>query len=429
MKKYIQLTGIALLIMSSWSCQDKIKDTYFVNEPVYLSYEDLRTSFDVKSAQDIIQPGKLYFKDQLIFVNEYQKGIHVVNNADPANPQVIKFIELPGNVDLSVKGNILYADSYVDLVAIDISDLENIKEVSRIENAFPYMLPEYTVGVIDEIDEQRGIVTGWQTVERTVDANPVHYNYRYYPEWDGELMYNASIDMAAPTTGGQTEFGVGGSMARFTLFDNYLYAVDNYTLRLFNIAVADTPVLESECNIGWNIETIFPYDAKLFIGTQTGMLIYSLDNPSSPQYISEYSHVTACDPVVVQGDYAYVTLRAGNLCGNASSQLDVIDISDIQSPTLLKEYPMSEPYGLGIDDSVLFVCDGAAGLKIYNASDPMAITDHKLAEYPNLHTFDVIPLGNVLLMIASEGLYQYDYSDLENITQLSFIPIYAEKND
>jgi hypothetical protein len=73
----------------------QIKDTYFVNEPVYLSYEDLRTSFDVKSAQDIIQPGKLYFKDQLIFVNEYQKGIHVVNNADPANPQVIKFIELP----------------------------------------------------------------------------------------------------------------------------------------------------------------------------------------------------------------------------------------------------------------------------------------------------------------------------------------------
>jgi hypothetical protein len=43
---------------------------------------------------------------------------------------------------------------------------------------------------------------------------------------------------------------------------------------------------------------------------------------------------------------------------------------------------MSEPYGLGIDDSVLFVCDGAAGLKIYNASDPMAITDHKLASIP-----------------------------------------------
>jgi hypothetical protein len=150
-------------------------------------------------------------------------------------------------------------------------------------------------------------------------------------------------------------------------------------------------------------------------------------NPSAPEYISQFSHMSSCDPVVVNGNYAYVTLRSGNLCGDAQSQLDVIDISDIQSPQLIKEYPMTEPYGLGIDDSVLFVCDGSAGLKIYNASDPYTIAANKLAEYPDIHTFDVIPLGGVLLMIASEGLYQYDYSDLQNITQLSFIPIYDNK--
>jgi hypothetical protein len=128
--------------------------------------------------------------------------------------------------------------------------------------------------------------------------------------------------------------------------------------------------------------------------------------------------------VVVEGDYAYVTLRAGNMCGNDLSQLDVIDISNIYNPELIKVYPMEEPYGLGIDNSVLFVCDGDAGLKVYNASDPEEITSHVLAEYPDINAFDVIPLGDVLLMIGIDGLYQYDYADLENIYQLSHIPIY-----
>ena len=127
--------------------------------------------------------------------------------------------------------------------------------------------------------------------------------------------------------------------------------------------------------------------------------------------------------MVVNGDYAYVTLRAGNLCGDINSQLDVIDIKDLQNPVLLKEYPMEEPYGLGIDDTLLFVCDGSAGLKIYNAADPLTIDEHKIAQYKDIQAFDVIPLGEVLIMIGTDGLYQYDYSDPENIRELSVIPI------
>ena len=73
-----------------------------------------------------MQSGKIYFKDHYIFVNEYQKGIHVIDNEDPRNPQIIKFIEIPGNVDMAIADDILYADSYVDLLSIDISDIGNI---------------------------------------------------------------------------------------------------------------------------------------------------------------------------------------------------------------------------------------------------------------------------------------------------------------
>jgi hypothetical protein len=37
--------------------------------------------------------------------------------------------------------------------------------------------------------------------------------------------------------------------------------------------------------------------------------------------------------------------------------------------------------------------------------------------------YDVIAFNNVLMMIADDGLYQYDYSDLSRIRQISKLPI------
>ncbi|MGD2035155.1 MAG: hypothetical protein PVF73_08885, partial [Bacteroidales bacterium] len=236
MKTHIRNLLLLALTIAAFSCKDKIEETYLVNAPVYLSYEDLRSPVNVKSAEDIIEPGKMYFKDKFIYVNEYKKGIHVIDNQDPADPQVIRFIEIPGNVDLAIKGNILYADSYVDLIAIDISDMNDIKEVARIEDAFPYMIPEYSDGIVEDVSEEKGVVTGWHKVEKTEEVKPVQLSYQYYPYYD-VLYFSEAVNVRSTTnSGGNQSFGVGGSMARFTLFDNYLYAVDNSMLRLFNVS-------------------------------------------------------------------------------------------------------------------------------------------------------------------------------------------------
>ncbi len=415
-------TGVFLFA----SCNDKIKETYKVNTPIYMSYEDLRSSFKVAGGEKIIQPGKIYFKDDFIFVNEYQKGIHVIDNADPSNPQIIKFIEIPGNVDMAIKGNLLYADSYVDLLTIDISDINNIKEVDRDTNAFPYVIPEIETGtILEPVIESHGVITGYTVTEKTEDITSDNNNYIRYPMWTEDVFMNAaSVSGAKTETTGTGSVGTGGSMARFTIYDDYLYAINNSSLKLFNISDLTDPTFEKDIYISWRIETIFPYEQKLFIGGQQGMYVYSIQNPALPEFISEFRHASACDPVVVSGDLAYVTLRSGNLCGAAESQLNVIDISNLESPVLIKEYTMQEPYGLGIDDSILFVCDGDAGLKIYNAFDPLAIDSNQIKVYPDVQAFDVIPLGNVLLMIGVDGLYQYDYSNLADIKQLSHIPIY-----
>jgi hypothetical protein len=422
MKSYLKIISLLVLPLALFSCRDKIEETYTVNEPVYMTYDDLRNSFKVAGGQEIVQPGKIYFKDNYIFVNEYQKGIHIVDNTNPESPEVIRFIEIPGNVDIAIRESILYADSFIDLLAIDISDLNNIREVKRIEGVFQYMIPACEDGIVENVDETRGVIVGYTATERTVSVDEIGERFREFPTWRNDLIFMAafSSDAAGTNNGGS---GTGGSMARFTVYDRFLYTVDNYNLRLFDITTAADPVLKSELYVGWNIETLFPYDQKLFLGSTTGMYIYSLADPANPAYISMFRHASSCDPVVVQGDYAYVTLRAGNLCGDITSQLDVIDISDIQTPYLVKEYTMEEPYGVGIDGELLFVCDGDAGLKIFNASDPRVIDQNKIAEYENINAFDVIPLGEVLILIGTDGLYQYDYSDPENIHALSVIPI------
>ena len=84
---------------------------------------------------------------------------------------------------------------------------------------------------------------------------------------------------------------------------------------------------------------------------------------------------------------------------------------------------MTNPHGLGIDEKTLFICDGDAGLKAYDASDVNAIDRNQLAHYEDINAVDVIPFNDVLMMIGADGIFQYDYSDPRNIKLLSKIAI------
>ncbi len=159
------------------------------------------------------------------------------------------------------------------------------------------------------------------------------------------------------------------------------------------------------------------------------MSIFNLVDPSEPKLITTYTHMRSCDPVVVEGDYAYVTLRDGTTCSGFTNQLEVINISDLTRPSLLYTYPMTNPHGLGIDNNTLFICDGKDGLKIFDATEKGRIKDNLKAHYKDIQTFDVIPYTNIVMMIAEDGLYQYDYSDLQNIRLISKMSIAKQEEE
>jgi hypothetical protein len=229
------------------------------------------------------------------------------------------------------------------------------------------------------------------------------------------------------SSGGFSE-GRGGSMARFCIVGDALFTVDNSSLKTFDISDPRKPVFYKDRtqDVGFGIETIFPVDSMLFIGSQTGMHIYHVSNHQIPEYLSTTEHILSCDPVVAQGNYAYVTLNSNNVwCGRNRNVLQIYDITDLRKPEFVREIAsFTSPMGLGIDGNRLFVCD--RGLRVYDITDrenPRWIDDpHSAGVHDIENPYDVITLDGKLILVASSGIYQLDYTG-ESLRLLSKIEI------
>ena len=383
-------------------------------EPIYKSLDELRVGASFEEAREIENPGKIYYKDGYIFINEVDSGIHVIDNRDLSNPLSVGFIKLPGTKDLAARGNYMYADSYMDLVVLDISNKNHIVESGRVKDVFDNYF---------YYDDGLGLLVDYVITEEEVEIDCE--NDIFIDRWGGWGFAEGDVvalNNSSTSPGGNTT-GIGGSLARFTITDDYLHTINDWRMKLFDITDLASPTEESVVELGWGIETIFPYKDKLFLGARNGMHIYDNSNPELPTYISTYSHINTCDPVVVQDDYAYVTLRSGNTCDNFTNQLDVIDIKDVHNPKLVKTYPMQNPHGLGINGTCLFIAEGDYGLKVFNASDVLKIGEHQIAHHENVHALDVIPLDDVLFMIGNDGLHQYQYdcgTQFQYLSTISF---------
>lgn len=386
------------------SCDDKNQDSledFQIAIPITMGEEEFRNSVDVIAPIPVKESGKIYAYENYVFVNDQYKGIHVIDNSDPFSPNKISFINIPGNVDIAVKDNFLYADSLRDLLVFDISNISNISLSNRLTNVLrDNIVWPFEADAVDYegFGNRERVLVGWDIETRRMTTEEFQQRYGFT---DDALVFEAATNDSGT--------GQGGSLARFNIVNDYLYAVDSHSINVFDISDLDMPQDLEDVFAGFDIETIFNRGEYLFLGSMRGMYIYSIINPASPEFVSEFQHGTACDPVVVDDSYAYITLRGGNNCGATESGLFIVDISDITKPELTISYPMDEPFGLGIKGNLLFVCDGSSGLKVYDKSDVEDLVE--LNHFKDVVTFDVIPLTSTLLMVGEEVLYQYQYQD------------------
>ncbi|HVZ39986.1 MAG TPA: hypothetical protein VHI13_11970 [Candidatus Kapabacteria bacterium] len=334
---------------------------------------------------------KIYLAGNTLIRTTPGTGIRFYDLSRPASPQTLGSIAITQNSDVAVKGHYMYADNGLDLLVYDIADLAHPVMVDSIHYAFQsvglsYMIGETMVG------------------ERSTGSSGCHACSQETP-------------VAAPSTGPMVSGGAGstnqaGSMARFAVVGDYLYCIDSYSLRVFEIMDPARPRYKNQIEIGWQIETLFPYQDKLFIGGSDGMYIYSLAHADSPVQLSEFHHARRCDPVVADGKYAYVTLRSTGACGGNDNQLDILDVSDVANPQLLNVVPMTGPYGLATRSGLVFVCDGSSGVTIVDATNPQKPA--KVGGLAGITAHDIILGDNVMIVTAESGFFLYDLSDLRN---------------
>lgn len=422
MKNLILLLALTATVFTSClkdSCENT--RTYLRYDPSYKNLDEIR-NITAGQPQELINPGQIYIYKHFLFINEFRKGIHVFDNTNPAHPVNLAFYDIPGNAQLSIKDNILYANNYLDLLSIDITDALNIKVLDVEEFIFmdSYMS---NFGIYDTTKSQLIVEYLPTKITEKIDCENSYYYGDYYKNID--VLYvaeNSTGVFSDNSSGSQGNIGIGGSTAKFTISGSALYALNNNDLLTFDIA-AKLPSLASTLQLKVAPETVFPFKNTILVGGASGMTIVNIDNPLSPVEAGSVQHIRSCDPVVASGNIAYVTLWNGSECGNGRNELQVIDISNLNVPVQLNATEMKSPRGLSVNDGRLMVCEDVHGAKLFDVSDHTKVPQ-EIASYPEIISQDVIWIGDNFIFVGQSGIAQYKMQG-NDLSLLSNIPIKA----
>jgi hypothetical protein len=219
--------------------------------------------------------------------------------------------------------------------------------------------------------------------------------------------------------GENSSIGKSGSMAKFSISGDNLFLINEKDLKIYDISTASQPNEINTLEVDYGIETAFSLGDKLFIGSVSGVYIYDVTNPMNILYLSHYTHITSCDPVVANDTLAFATLNSQSECRwqTGINRLDVIDIQNIVYPNLISGLNMDNPKGLAIDSTFVFVCNGQWGVDIYDFSDPYDL--EQVSGITGIDSYDIILDNDILYLVGKDGLFQYDYSDIYHLELLS----------
>ena len=168
--KRLYLLLVCVVLQSCFYTNDdddiQIVDPFFGNyEPVIMNRTDFEASTSYDPNERIIEnSGKIYVKDNYIFINEVNQGFHIIDNSNPSQPNNIGFITVLGSTDLSIKEDVYYVNNATDLIAFKINtNSQGISISKRLENVFPQIWsPE---GAVHYGLEENQIIVDWKLIE------------------------------------------------------------------------------------------------------------------------------------------------------------------------------------------------------------------------------------------------------------------------
>ncbi|MDC0872241.1 hypothetical protein OAP80_02430 [Flavobacteriaceae bacterium] len=418
--------SIDTLIESSAEAESqskKIKVGYF--SPIYASPGSDILTVALKDPTPFEETGKIIHYQDYIFINKPQEGIHIVNNSDPKNPINEGFIQIKGNIDMAIIDDFLYADQFSALVVLDLQDLEHVSLIEdfTVKEIFNYnrywafdpddSSDEYEFYQLESVDDKQGIVVGWNLKIRLELMD-----FRRYPFLNNtsDLVEIVEEETSQNDINGNRQ-SQAGSMTRFLPVDNLLYTLNEWELILFEITENHKPLRFGKTGTNNSAETLFRLNDYLFIGTTTGMLIYGIDSPKNPTFLSRIDHFRSCDPVVADEEYAYVTLRGGTNCFTERNELQIISLKDPENLEVMSRQILFNPHGLSVYEDYIIVCDGTAGIKVVDVSDKTKpeVVNTIAVDF----AYDVILDYPKAIVVGGGKVYQYNISQLPELELIS----------
>ena len=334
---------------------------------------------------DLVYPVNMTLADDRLFVSDRYNGVHVFDVADAEAPYRSLHIPLNGNRGTAVRGDIMYANDYKSLLVVRVKD-DGYEVINEIElSGAPFSPQPFVMGGV-ESESRFGCACSTNNLS---------------PE-------------RAPSSG-----GTGSSFATFAVAGDYLYYLDYSSLVTLDISVPEEPKELKRTSIGWTVETLYPAGDLLFVGGTNGMYIFDRRDPAAPQEVGRVEHFRACDPVVVSGGVAYVTLRGGTNCGMSNDVLLCVSVEDPSNPLVIAEKELTTPYGLTVRDPFLYVSNGYEGFELLDIARPTEPS--VVASWREWATKDFIWDDNVLYVLGFEDLRIFDTSKPDNPVLLAIV--------
>jgi len=380
----------------------KIKINYTKAQAVYGDLDSLRNIPLISDVTPIQTAIGHFVGEDYILIGERSKGIHVFDNTDMHSPKNISFLAIPFCTEFYVDGQYLYAESGYDLLKINISNIKYPYVESRMNDAFSNIMfndrGQALLGftyhsAIDEFEAN------------SAEAKEIKRQGKLHIDYSEKMIPLASVPAMFAGDNGKSR----GTINRIGVYYDHVYVVGNDKLHVFQTngrAISKSQTLD----IDEGSETVYVDRNRLYIGSESMVRIYLLDNRSKPTFRSKVEHSTSCDPVLAEGDIAYSTLRSvtNEGCSGSDNMLMVLDVESSKKSKLLESYDLKSPYGMAIINQHLFVGEGINGLTIFDIHDKREPEEVKRIKSTIAYDIMAHPTKQDIIIVTNKfGLKEY----------------------
>ncbi|HHH53008.1 MAG TPA: hypothetical protein ENK91_05065, partial [Bacteroidetes bacterium] len=308
--------------------------------------------------------------DNKIYIANESNGFYLCKINNEGNLSLYsKYITSGYSSSIAKKDNIVYISQvYGNMQLIDVSNLNSPKFIKSLSTNNGAMSSLKIKGNYLFCDDN-----GLKVYDISDAANPIEISY---------------LQVADPY--------------KFKIIGNTLYSA-SYNKGLFLIDISDLNNLRIISNLG--ISGI-SYDVDIkdnlaYVANENGLHIIDITDPENPFEVKYFDEQTGLHAVKIVGEYAYI--------GNGYNGIRILDISNIDSISVVKYINTKRGHSLHINDNIAYVSSGYNGLRIFNITEIDNPVEIGYYDTPGEVRDLVLSDGHIFLADGNSGMSIIDF--------------------